>query len=58
MRTVFVKPGPGKTVFLPGTKRLIPAEGMEVQQNVHIKRYIKWGDLIEIKPPKIKKGGK
>ncbi|MDL2401253.1 DUF2635 domain-containing protein [Rhizobium mayense] len=46
----YLKPGPGRTVFQEDG-RLWPADGMDAENTLYIRRRLKDGDLIETTAP-------
>lgn len=50
MAKISVRPGDGLLVRLPGG-RLLPKEGAEVEETALIRKWLRIGDLVQIKPP-------
>lgn len=55
MQTMFIKPAPGRIVKDPETLQPLAEDGETKPQDVYWLRRINDGDVIETKPPKVKK---
>ncbi len=51
---IFVKPGAGRVVHLPGTNIQVPDEGIEVEHSPYWLRRIDDGDVWVVSPAKAK----
>jgi hypothetical protein len=53
MNTVFVKPGDGRRVRIPGGRLLdakdAPKQAVEVKRTIFVERRLACGDLVEVK---------